>query len=53
MNVGRYVFSQVVKYIPRYQFDECVKKYRGDWACQRFDLLQPASAPFVWTADEL
>lgn len=31
MNVGRYVFSQVVKYIPRYQFDKCVKKYRGDW----------------------
>ena len=31
MNVGRYVFSQVVKYIPRYQFDKCVKRYRGDW----------------------
>ena len=31
MNVGRYVFSQVVKYIPRYQFDKCVKKYCGDW----------------------
>ena len=31
MNVGRYVFSQVVKYIPRYQFDKCVEKYRGDW----------------------
>ena len=31
MNVGRYVFSQVVKYIPRYQFDKCVKKYHGNW----------------------
>ncbi|MBR5764719.1 MAG: IS4 family transposase [Bacteroidaceae bacterium] len=31
MNVGRYIFSQVVKYIPRYQFDKCVKKYHGDW----------------------
>ena len=31
MNVGRYIFSQVVKYIPRYQFDKCVKKYNGDW----------------------
>lgn len=31
MNVGRYVFSQVVKYIPTCQFDKCVEKYRGDW----------------------
>ena len=31
MNVGRYIFSQVAKYIPRYQFDKCMEKYRGDW----------------------
>lgn len=30
MNLGRYVFSQVVKYVPRYQFEKCVKKYQGD-----------------------
>lgn len=31
MNLGRYVFSQVVEYIPRYQFDKLVEQYRGNW----------------------
>ena len=31
MNVGCYIFSQVVDYIPRYQFDKLVTKYRGNW----------------------
>lgn len=31
MNIGRYIFSQVVDYIPRYQFDKLVAKYHGDW----------------------
>ena len=31
MNIGKYVFSQVVEYIPRYQFDKLVKQYNGDW----------------------
>ena len=31
MNVGSYIFSQVVDYIPRYQFDKLVAKYRGNW----------------------
>lgn len=31
MNQGKYVFSQVVEYIPRYQFDKLVKQYKGDW----------------------
>ena len=31
MNVGSYVFSQVVDYIPRYQFDKLVAKYHGNW----------------------
>ena len=31
MNVGSYIFSQVVDYIPRYQFDKFVTKYRGNW----------------------
>lgn len=30
MNLGRYVFSQVVKIIPRYPFDKLVAKYHGD-----------------------
>ena len=31
MNTGRYVFSQVMDYIPRYQFDKLVEYYHGDW----------------------
>ncbi len=31
MNIGRYIFSQVMDYIPRYQFDKAVAKYHGDW----------------------
>lgn len=31
MNKGRYVFSQIIDYIPRYQFDKLVAKYHGDW----------------------
>ena len=31
MNVGKYIFAQVIDFIPRYQFDKLVKKYNGDW----------------------
>ena len=31
MNVGSYIFSQVMDFIPRYQFDKLVAKYHGDW----------------------
>lgn len=31
MNIGKYIFSQVSDYIPRYEFDRIVKKYNGDY----------------------
>ncbi len=31
MNIGKYVFAQVVDFIPRYQFDKLVAKFKGDW----------------------
>lgn len=31
MNIGKYVFSQVIEYIPRYQFSKLTKQYNGDW----------------------
>lgn len=31
MNEGRFIFTQVVDYIPRYQLDKLIKKYRGDY----------------------
>ena len=31
MNQGKFVFSQVMEFLPRYQFDRLVKRYGGDW----------------------
>ncbi len=31
MNIGKYIFAQVIDFIPRYQFDKLVKKYKGGW----------------------
>lgn len=31
MNIGRYIFAQIVDFLPRYQFDKAVAKYHGDW----------------------
>lgn len=31
MNQGKYVFSQIIEFIPRYQFDKLVHQYKGDW----------------------
>lgn len=31
MNPGKYIFSQVVEFIPKYEFDKLVKQYNGDF----------------------
>ena len=31
MNQGKYVFSQIIEFIPRYQFGKLVSQYKGDW----------------------
>ena len=31
MNVGRYIFAQITDFIPRYEFDKMVAKYKGDF----------------------
>ena len=31
MNIGKYIFAQVTDFIPRYQFDKLMKKYKSDW----------------------
>lgn len=31
MNSGKYVFSQLLDFIPRYEFSKCVKRYNGDY----------------------
>ncbi len=37
MNSGRYIFSQVTDYIPRYEFDKCVRRYNGDYHTRGFN----------------
>lgn len=36
MNTGRYIFSQVTDFIPRYEFDKCVARYFGDFHTRGF-----------------
>ena len=36
MNVGQTVFSQVLEYLPRYEFRKCVARYRGDYRNKGF-----------------
>lgn len=31
MNQGKFIFSQIVEYVPRYPFDKLVREYKGDW----------------------
>lgn len=31
MNKGKFVFSQVIDFLPRYEFDKIVKIYNGDY----------------------
>jgi hypothetical protein len=31
MHSGKYVFSQIVDFIPRYEFEKCVKRYNGNY----------------------
>jgi Domain of unknown function (DUF4372)/Transposase DDE domain len=34
MNTGRTVFSQLMDYLPTYEFQKCVNRYSGDYRCR-------------------
>ena len=36
MNVGQTVFSQLMEHLPRYEFQKCVTRYRGDYRQKSF-----------------
>lgn len=36
MNQGKYVFSQIMEFVPHYQFNECVERYKGHNWVKRF-----------------
>lgn len=37
MNQGQYVFSQVISVLPRYEFDKCVARYKGNYKVKEFN----------------
>ena len=36
MNAGKTVFSQIMSHVPKYHFEKCVHKYRGNYKAQKF-----------------
>ena len=39
MNTGRTVFSQIMDFLPLYEFRKCVKRYRGNYKVKSFSCL--------------
>ena len=37
MHQGKFIFAQIVEFVPRYLFDQCVKRYRGNSKVRRLD----------------
>jgi hypothetical protein len=46
MHEGRLVFAQIVDYLPRYVFDQCVKKYKGNHKVKDFNCRDQFFAMF-------
>ena len=36
MNVGKTVFAQILEHLPRYEFNKCVNKYKGNHRIRKF-----------------
>src|SRR5271154_586434 len=36
MNAGRYLFAQLLGFLPKRDFDRCVLKYKGNYRTRRF-----------------
>ena len=49
MNQGKYAFSQLISFVPRYEFDKCVKRFSGDFKSQTSDLLDTVYDDGFWT----
>jgi IS4 transposase len=39
MNSGRTIFSQIMDFLPLYEFNKCVRRYRGNYKVQSFTCL--------------
>lgn len=40
MNQGKTIFSQVISFLPKYEFDKCVQRYKGNHNVQEFTCWQ-------------
>lgn len=36
MNTGRIIFSQLMDFLPRHEFNKCVRRYRGNYRVRKF-----------------
>jgi len=39
MHTGRLIFSQIMDFLPMYEFQKCVRRYRGNYKVQSFSCL--------------
>jgi IS4 transposase len=40
MYSGKIIFSQLMDYLPKYEFDKCVKRYHGNYRAKKFTCLE-------------
>ncbi|MFA6293029.1 MAG: IS4 family transposase [Victivallales bacterium] len=40
MNKGKTIFAQLMEFLPSYEFQRCVKKYRGEYKVKAFSCLE-------------
>ena len=43
MHEGRLVFAQLMDFIPKRDFDDCVRRYRGNYRVREFEHVQRLS----------
>lgn len=36
MNAGQTIFSQLLDFLPNYEFNRCVRRYRGNYRVRQF-----------------
>ena len=39
MNSGKTIFAQLLQHLPRYEFDQCVRRYQGNYKVRSFSCL--------------
>ncbi len=40
MNQGKTVFAQLMSFLPHYEFNKCVNRYKGNYRVRTFDCRQ-------------